>query len=79
MGFGYDAAIQVAAANAQWKEVIRQGTRAPGARATTAHVHSKCPGCGSWDYSATENGTVCSYCQMPAVFASRDYGKQTVR
>ena len=71
MGIGYDAHIRVAAANAQWKGVIREG--AVDAPAVTPR--SKCPGCGSWDYQTTADGLVCSYCRIP----SGHSGKQRAR
>jgi ribosomal protein L32 len=67
MGAGVIAgAANAAVANAQWKSAIKRGMAVPNVNARPAAARSKCPGCGSWELSATKNGPVCSYCRVPA-------------
>lgn len=67
MGIGItSAAINAAAANAQWKSTVERGAAVPRATARPVDVRGKCPGCGSWELSPTRNGQVCSYCRIPA-------------
>jgi hypothetical protein len=68
MGAGViEAAASVAVANARWRETIERGSAIPHETPAPVHARRKCPGCGSWELSATKLGPVCSYCRVPAL------------
>lgn len=67
MGAGViEAAASVAVANARWREIIERGSVIPQETPVPVDARRKCPGCGSWELSATKLGPVCSFCRVPA-------------